>query len=189
MNILLCAARAVVRRLYRLLAVRRNVEVGPGFVVGRGSYLASPKRLVIGRHVSIGSYCWIACDGEIGDGVLISSFVGFVGRKDHDMRHVGRLIVDAPWVYANGGKLAQPEDAIHVEDDVWIGFGATLLSGIRVGRGAIVGAAAVVTKDVPPYAIVVGNPATVVAFRFTAEEIIRHETLLALEKRGSPSSG
>ncbi|MES0123192.1 hypothetical protein NKL05_13970 [Mesorhizobium sp. C420B] len=105
------------------------------------------------------------------------------------MRHIGSFIADAPWVYSDGGKLAQPEDAIHVEDDVWIGFGATVLSGIRIGKGAVVGAAAVVTKDVPPYAIVVGNPATRVASRFTAEEIARHETLLGLKKRESPRIG
>jgi acetyltransferase-like isoleucine patch superfamily enzyme len=117
--------------------------------------------------------------------VLISSFVGFIGRKDHDMRHLGTPIVDAPWVYADGGKLARAEDAIQVEDDVWIGFGAILLSGIRIGKGAVIGAAAVVTKDVPPYAIVAGNPATKVADRFTAEEVVKHEALLALAKRGT----
>ncbi|MER9962673.1 hypothetical protein NKJ72_17180 [Mesorhizobium sp. M0045] len=94
------------------------------------------------------------------------------------MRFVGSAIVDAPWVYADGGKLAQAEDTIQIEDDVWIGFGATLLSGIRIGRGAVVGAAAVVTKDVPSYAIMVGNPAKKVGSRFTSEEIVRHEALL-----------
>lgn len=186
MKILIRVVRAAVRQLYRVLAVRRNVEVGPGFKVARGCYIASPKRLVIGRNVSIGSYCWIACDGQIGDGVLISSFVGIVGRKDHDMRFLGSHIVDAPWVYEDDGKLASAKDAIQVEDDVWVGFGATLLSGIRVGRGAVVGAAAVVTKDVPSYAIVVGNPAAVVGFRFTEEEVVKHEALLAEKKRKMP---
>jgi acetyltransferase-like isoleucine patch superfamily enzyme len=47
---------------------------------------------------------------------------------------------------------------IVIEDDVWIGFNATVLKGVTIGRGAIIGASTVVTKDVPPYAIVVGNP-------------------------------
>ncbi len=46
-----------------------------------------------------------------------------------------------------------------IEDDAWIGFNAVVLKGVRIGRGAIVGSATVVTKDVPPYSVVVGNPA------------------------------
>jgi len=49
---------------------------------------------------------------------------------------------------------------------VWVGHGATVLSGVKIGNGAVVGAQAVVAKDVPAYAIVVGNPANVVRYRF-----------------------
>ncbi len=55
---------------------------------------------------------------------------------------------------------------INVNDDVWIGSGATILSGVEIGQGAVIGACAVVTKDVPPYAIVGGNPAKVIRYRF-----------------------
>lgn len=60
-----------------------------------------------------------------------------------------------------------------VGNDVWIGARAMLLDGVRVGDGAIVGAGAVVTRDVPPYAIVVGSPAKVVRFRFDDARIAR----------------
>ena len=53
-----------------------------------------------------------------------------------------------------------------IEDDVWIGFNATILKGVRIGRGAIVGANTVITKDVPPYTIMVGNPARAVGSAF-----------------------
>jgi acetyltransferase-like isoleucine patch superfamily enzyme len=46
-----------------------------------------------------------------------------------------------------------------IEDDVWIGFSASIMKGVKIGRGAIIGAGSMVTKDVPPYAIVAGNPA------------------------------
>lgn len=59
-----------------------------------------------------------------------------------------------------------------IENDVWIGDNALLLPGIRVGTGAIIGAGAVVTKDVPPYAIVGGNPARIIKYRF-AEPVIK----------------
>jgi len=54
------------------------------------------------------------------------------------------------------------EREIIIEDDVWIGFNATILKGVKIGKGAIVSACSVVTKDVPPYTIVVGNPARVI---------------------------
>ena len=67
---------------------------------------------------------------------------------------------------------------IVVEDDVWIGHGAIILTPARIGRGAIVAAGSVVTKDVPPYAIVGGVPAKLLRMRFTPEQIEEHERLL-----------
>ena len=60
---------------------------------------------------------------------------------------------------------------ITVENDVWIGAKSTIMSGVKIGNGAIVGSSSVVTKDVPPYAIVVGNPAKIVKYRFTEDQI------------------
>jgi virginiamycin A acetyltransferase len=54
---------------------------------------------------------------------------------------------------------------------VWIGYGATILSGVKIGHGAIVGAKSLVSKDVPNYAIVAGNPARVIGFRFNDSQI------------------
>lgn len=62
-----------------------------------------------------------------------------------------------------------------VDEDVWIGARVTLLSGVHIGRGCEVGAGAVVRSSTPPYSIVFGNPAKIVGFRFTPEEIIEHE--------------
>jgi virginiamycin A acetyltransferase len=66
---------------------------------------------------------------------------------------------------------------IIIENDVWIGANSTIMSGIKIGNGAIVAAGSTVTKDVPPYAIVAGNPAKVVKYRFTEEQI---EKLLSI---------
>lgn len=60
---------------------------------------------------------------------------------------------------------------IVIEDDVWIGMDATILSGVRIGKGSVVGTGSVVAKDVPPYSIVVGNPAKVIKKRFNDEII------------------
>jgi virginiamycin A acetyltransferase len=58
-----------------------------------------------------------------------------------------------------------------IEDDVYIGHGAFIMPGVRIGTGAVVGAEAVVTKDIPPYAVVVGSPAKIVRYRFSDEII------------------
>jgi acetyltransferase-like isoleucine patch superfamily enzyme len=60
---------------------------------------------------------------------------------------------------------------IHVGSDVWIGAKSTIMSGVTIGDGAIIGSTSTVAKDVPPYAIVVGNPARVVKYRFTQAQI------------------
>jgi acetyltransferase-like isoleucine patch superfamily enzyme len=58
-----------------------------------------------------------------------------------------------------------------IGNDVWIGFRAIILSGVRIGDGAVIGAGAVVTHDVPPYAIATGIPAKVQRFRFTEHQV------------------
>ncbi|PKO82080.1 MAG: acetyltransferase [Betaproteobacteria bacterium HGW-Betaproteobacteria-13] len=66
--------------------------------------------------------------------------------------------------------------SIVVDDEVWIGNGAMLLSGVHVGKGAIIAAGSVITKDVPPYAVVGGVPARVIKYRFdsvTRERLTR----------------
>lgn len=74
------------------------------------------------------------------------------------------------------------EEDIIVEEDVWIGANVTLMDGCRIGRGAIIGANSVVRFKVPPYAIVLGNPAKVIGFTFTPEEVKIHEEKLYPEE-------
>jgi serine acetyltransferase len=60
---------------------------------------------------------------------------------------------------------------IVIENDVWIGAKSTIMSGVKISNGAVVGAGSLVSKDVPPYAIVVGNPAKIIKYRFSEEQI------------------
>lgn len=73
-----------------------------------------------------------------------------------------------------------------VEEDVWIGANVTLLAGVRVGRGATVAACSLCTKSIPPYAIVMGNPAKVIGFNMAPEEIVEHEEKLYPENQRLP---
>ena len=67
---------------------------------------------------------------------------------------------------------------IYIEDDVWIGARSTVMKGIRIGEGAVVGTGSLVLTDVPPYTIVAGSPATIRKLRFTDDELRRHIQML-----------
>lgn len=75
-----------------------------------------------------------------------------------------------------------------VDEDVWIGARVTILQGVHVGRGSELGTGAVIRCNIPPYSIVIGNPAKIVGFRFTPEEIIEHEKILYKEEERLPLS-
>jgi len=171
--------RRLWQRVNRVYAVRDNVEVADHVHIGIGSILWAPHRLTVADDVYIGKFCTLECDGSIGRFTMIANNVGLIGRYDHDHRTIGVPIRKAPWIgspdYEGLGLGLQ----INVGEDVWIGFGAVVLTGVTIGRGAIVAAGSVVTRDVPPYAIVGGNPARTLTMRFTPEQITEHERILA----------
>ena len=70
--------------------------------------------------------------------------------------------------FLSGIDEAWSKGPIIIEDDVWIGMNAIILSGVHIGQGAVISAGAVVTKDVEPYSIVGGNPAKLIKYRFDA---------------------
>jgi acetyltransferase-like isoleucine patch superfamily enzyme len=163
--------RRLISSLFRLLAVRRNVTVGGGFHVGPGSVLWAPRALVIGKDVYIGKNVTVEVDGEIGDGVLIANLVGIVGRTDHDQNQVGTSIRRSSWVGEYPDRLSR---TTLIGSDVWLGYGAIILSGISIGDSSVVAAGSVVTKDIPANSVVVGNPGRVISQRFTDSEYQSH---------------
>lgn len=113
----------------------------------------------------------------VGNFCSIAKGVTFVLSADHYLNHVSTF----PFknlVLGDSKEEAISKGDIIVDDDVWIGYGATILSGIHIGQGAVVAAGAVVTSDVPPYAIVGGVPAEVIKYRFVPEVI---EELLKID--------
>lgn len=117
-----------------------------------------------GQHLSIGNYCSIAQE------------VMFVLNADHYVNHISTFpfkvkVLGEKWEGTSKGDII-------VEDDVWIGYNATIMSGVRIGQGAVIAAGAVVTKDIPPYAIVGGVPAKLIKYRFEPEIV---EELLKID--------
>lgn len=86
----------------------------------------------------------------------------------------------------SGKRETDEEYDLIINEDVWIGANVTICSKANIGRGATIGAGAVVITKVPPYAIVIGNPAKVVGFNFTPEEIVEHEKKLYPEEERIP---
>lgn len=107
--------------------------------------------IVLGDYSSIGKNSFVQSGTYIGSHVMIAPDCGI-----YTMNH-GHQRIDIP-MREQG--LTKPKHVI-IEDDVWIGTKTVILPGVRIGKGAIIGAGAVVTKDIPPYSIAVGNPAIV----------------------------
>ena len=166
--------RKLTQFLIRLYAVRANVDLGQGVHIGPGTIVSSTQKLSIGDGTYIGKGCTIQVAGTIGRGVLIANRVGIIGRADHDLRAVGYPMSYAPWIGTVGSTL-EGTNVVNIGEDVWIGYGAIVLSGITIGRGAIIAAGSVVTKDVATYTIVAGNPARVKGERFGVGQIEQHE--------------
>ena len=170
---------AALRRLQTWLAVAGKssfLTYGRDLHVGKGARLWAPKRLSIGDCVYIGKQVHIEANCRIGNYCLIANRVAIVGRHDHDFSAVGFPVRLAPWVGSK--RLPSPyadEEAV-IEDDVWLGYGAVVLTGVTVGRGSVVAVGSVVTRDIPPYSIAAGVPAKVIGQRFDDQDTIaRHE--------------
>lgn len=103
---------------------------------------------------------------KIGNCCSIADEVTFLLGGGHRLDRVSTFPFRGKLV---GDVEAMTKGPIVLEDDVWIGYGATVLSGVTLGKGSVVGAGALVCRDVPSYAIVVGIPAKVIRYRFDDE--------------------
>lgn len=159
--------QSVLRRVVMSLMRKKFRHVGiSSWISPFGSYL-TPKTISIGNNVYLGQGAVISASAglRIGDGVVIGpEFCVMAG--DHNFRVVGRRIHEV----TENGKNAP----VVIEDDVWIGARVTLLKGVTVGEGAIVGAGSLVTRSVSPYSVAAGNPARRISARFTKEELVLH---------------
>jgi acetyltransferase-like isoleucine patch superfamily enzyme len=103
-------------------------------------------------YVTVGNYSSIAKE------------VIFMNEGDH------RCVINRKCVYTTNWQQG-PVNKITIGNDVWIGWGAKLRAGVTIGDGAIIGAWTIVAKDIPPFAVVVGNPPIIKRYRFTQEQI------------------
>ena len=163
---------------------KKNIQLGQNSTFGCGTIFYAPTKTIIGDNVYIGKYCSLETDIEIGSGVVIGNNVGLIGKYDHDYTMIGAYIKDAPWIGDSNYNFKGKNLKIVIGDDVWIGYGSIVLSGVTIGRGSIVAAGSVVTKDVEAYSIIAGNPAKQMGMRFSGVEIGIHEKNLCSHNLG-----
>lgn len=140
--------------------IGRKVVIAPDCVIEDDVIIGDYTYMQSGCNVNntcIGKFC------SIGNNVLINPW-----------QHPLNLISSSPKLYRNilkwGGYIDTPKQTV-IGNDVWIGSGSCILDNITIGDGAVIGANSVVTKDVPPYAICVGNPAKIIKYRFDDTKI------------------
>lgn len=146
---------------------RRWIVLGANFTSGRGlridalgSGTADGALIRIGRDVQINDFVHIGAvqSIDIGDRVLIASKV-FISDHNHGSYGLNKVHTD-PRIPP--GKRPLSSAPVVIEDDVWIGEFVSVLPGVRIGKGSIIGTMSTVTKSIPPYCIAVGSPARVV---------------------------
>ncbi len=149
----------VVERSVQLVIDAKNSFIN----LGTDAYLASYCRLrtfegwiTAGANLGVSNFSFLAGQGglRIGDNVRIGPHV-VIYASNH-------IFSDPHIPIAKQGMSAR---GITIEDDIWIGAGAIILDGVRIGKGSVIGAGAVVTKDIPPYSIAAGVPAKIIKKR------------------------
>lgn len=138
------------------ISVGSGVIMNDGIMLTAWPHLGNPS-IIIGDNCSFGAFNHITCINriEIGSGVLTGKWVTIT---DNSHGETDRLTMDIPPAM----RPHTSKGPVVIEDNVWICEKATILPGVRIGKGAVVAANAVVTKDVPPYCVVAGIPAVVI---------------------------
>lgn len=167
---------------YQRLCFLKNIITNPNIIVGDYTYYDDFEDVYnfeknvkyhfdfIGDKLIIGKFCMIASDVKF-----------IMNGANHLVDAVSTYpfaIFGEDWAGAMDNKTYPHKGDIVIGNDVWIGYNATIMAGVQIGDGAIIATNATVTKDVPPYTIVGGNPAKEIKKRFSDEEIA---TLLELK--------
>jgi acetyltransferase-like isoleucine patch superfamily enzyme len=175
--------------------VDSTVVIHPGAEIS--NLLGNPEAIAVGAHshvrgqlltfwnsgqIRIGQWCYVGADTRIwsqasvtiGDYVLIAHLVDVHDTNSHPVNWRERRL-DTEMILSGEGYRTPTQTVstpVVIEDDVWIGFKASILKGVRIGRGAIVAAGSVVTRDIPAWSIVAGNPAKVVRSLTEEEKMV-----------------
>ncbi len=156
--------------------IPEQIQKTNGLFIESNVTIKNPK-INIGRHTYIGNNTIIDACSSIGSFSSISFDVK-IGLRNHPLNHIST----SPLFYSKYRRWLQKSSFderdiknVRIDEDVLISANAVVISGVHIGRGAVIGAGAIVNKDVPPYAIVVGVPAKIIRYRFSPDHIQKIE--------------
>lgn len=160
---------------YNRLCFLKNIITNPNIIVGDYTYYDDFEDVhnfvknvkyhfeFIGDKLIIGKFCMIASD--------VTFIMGGANHLSTAISAYPFAIFGNDWQHAMDGKTYPVKGDTIVGNDVWIGYKVTIMPGVKIGDGAIIASNATVTKDVAPYSIVGGNPATEIRKRFNEDQI------------------
>jgi chloramphenicol O-acetyltransferase type B len=167
-----------IRDIFLARILWRRHHIGKRFHAGIRVRMLSRNPVVIGDDFYIGRDSFIECDATIGNDVIMANRVALIGRHDHHYQQIGVPIRKASHILEKDYNWKGLGQQVLIGDDVWIGYGAIILTGVQIGNGSIIAAGSIVTHNVEPYSIYAGAPARKMADRFeTEEDKIKHISL------------
>jgi virginiamycin A acetyltransferase len=162
---------------YERLCFLKNITQNPNIEVGDFTYYDDFENVenfeknvryhfdFTGDKLKIGKFCMIASD--------VTFIMNGANHLTEGISSYPFAVFGGDWANAMEGKTYPNRGNIIIGNDVWLGYKSVVMSGVKIGDGAIIGAYSVVTKDVPPYAIVGGNPAKIIRKRHSDSDIER----------------
>ena len=174
------------RDVYLVKVKWRQYKIGKNFHAARNVFLWGKNGISIGDNFYIGKHSIIETTAKIGNDVLIANSVAIIGRYDHQYKLPGISTRMAAGIREESYNWIGKDEVTTIHDDVWIGYGAIVLSGVTIGTGSIIAAGSLVTKNVEPYSIYGGSPAKKIHDRFDNESDLETHKRLYKNAKNKP---
>lgn len=138
-------------------------------------FIENPKGVFVEEFARIRHYCQII--NAPTEKVIVKKF-SVIAAGCTIITNSHRSTVGIPQFLLVASHVNDKSADVIIEEDVWIGANVTILPGVTIGRGCVIGAGSIVTKSIPPYALVVGSPAKIIGKTFSLEDVYKHEEML-----------